>query len=105
MKDILLCSSDALLVKNLYGVLRDLGFNVEVVEHPSQAVRTVLWKHCDLAIVDAEPFGLSSVDAEQIIRAVAPEMPVIALGAQGAGSAARSVDLEDFTRTLHAFAV
>ena len=105
MKDILLCSSDALLVRNLYGVLRDLGFNVETVEHPSRAVHKVLQKEFDFAIVDIDPFGLSSDDAEQVLRSVAPDMPIIALGAGRSGCATRSINLEDFTRTLHAFAV
>lgn len=105
MKNILLCSSDTLLVKNLYGVLRDLGFNVDTVEHPSHAVRAVLVKRYDYTVVDAEPFGLSSDDAEQVLRTVAPEMPVIAIGARASGSAVPSLDLEKFTRDLHAFAV
>ena len=105
MKNFLLCSSDALLVKNLYGVLRDLGFSVDTVEHPSLAVRQVLRKRYDFAIVDVEPFGLSSDDAEQVLRTVAPDMPIIAIGSQGQGSAARAIDLEDFTRTVHEFAV
>ncbi len=104
MKSILLCSSDALLVRNLYGVLRDLGFSVETVEHPSQAVRAVLWKRYDFAIVGAEPFGLSSDDATRILRDLAPDMPIITVGSGQNDSSARTIDLEDFTRALHAFA-
>jgi DNA-binding response OmpR family regulator len=104
MKDILLCSSDPLLVKNLYGILRDLGFRVETVEHPSDAVHKVLRQRYDFAIVDAEPFGLSADDAEDVLRTVAPQMSIIALGARCNGSAMHPLDLEEFTRGLHAFA-
>jgi len=80
MKNILLCSSDKLLVRNLYGVLRDRGLSVDTVEHPAQAVRMVLGKRYAVAIVDIEPFGLSSREAREILRSVAPEMPVLTLG-------------------------
>jgi DNA-binding response OmpR family regulator len=105
MKHILLCSSDTLLVKNLYGVLRDLGFDVDTVEHPSHAVHQALGKQYDLAVVDIEPFGLSSFDAEQVLRNVAPDMRVITIGPGCEGRAVRAIDLEDVTRTLQAIAV
>ena len=105
MKDILLCSSDQLLVKNLYGILRDLGFRVDTVEHPSDAVHKALEQRYDFAILDdTEPFGLSSEDAEEILHAVAPRMSIIALGARSTWSAVRPLDLEQFTRSLQAFA-
>lgn len=81
MKRIILCSSNPLLVKSLYGVLRDQGYVIEEVEHPAHAVRKVLGGRYDLVIIDAEPFGLSADDAADIIRAVAPELPVFSVGA------------------------
>jgi len=80
MKKILLCSSSTLLVKNLYGTLRDEGYAVEVVEHPSLAVQKVLGGAYDLIIIDAEPFGLSAEDAARIIRSLAPGMPILCIG-------------------------
>jgi DNA-binding response OmpR family regulator len=104
MKDILLCSSDTLLVRNLYGILRDLGFRVDTVEHTSHAVHKALERRYDFAIVDAEPFGLPADDAEEVLRAVAPRMSIIALGARSNERTLRELDLEEFTKSLHAFA-
>ena len=80
MKRILLCSGNPLLIKSLYGMLRDEGYAVEDVEHPALAVQKVLNSAYDLTIVDAEPFGLSAADAAQIIAAIAPAMPVLCVG-------------------------
>jgi DNA-binding NtrC family response regulator len=102
MKNVLLCSSDTLLVRNLYGILRDLGFRVDTVEHPSDAVQTVLRDRFDFAIVDVEPFGLPTEDAVAIIRNIAPDMPIIPIGDP---SADRSGGLESVARTMHAHAV
>jgi DNA-binding NtrC family response regulator len=98
MKHILLCSSDTLLVKNLYGILRDLGFLVHTVEHPNDAVHTVLQRSFDLAIIDVEPFGLPTDDAVAIIRNLAPDMPVFTIGS---ASADRSRELETVARSMH----
>jgi DNA-binding response OmpR family regulator len=84
MKSILLCSSNPLLIKGLYGMLRDEGFAVEDVEHPALAVQKVLNGAYDFTIIDAEPFGLSAEDAAQIIKTIAPQMPILCLGG-GAG--------------------
>lgn len=80
MKKILLCSSNPLLARCLYGMLRDEGHAVEDVEHPALAVRKVLDGAYDCTIIDAEPFGLSAEDAAQVIRAIAPGMPVLCIG-------------------------
>ena len=80
MKKIILCCSNPLLVKSLYGLLRDAGHAVENVEHPALAVRKVLGGSYDLMIVDAEPFGLSAEDAARIIKSIAPEMPILGVG-------------------------
>jgi len=37
----------------------------------------------DLVIVDAEPFGMSARKAAQVIRSVAPGMPVVIMGGEG----------------------
>ena len=80
MKNIILCSSNPLLIKSLYGVLRDEGYAIEDVEHPALAVQKVLEELYDFVIVDAEPFGLSAEDAARIIRTIAPEMPILCVG-------------------------
>ena len=80
MKKIILCSSNPLLIKSLYGMLRDEGYAIEDVEHPALAVQKVLGGAYDFMIIDAEPFGLSAEDAARIIRTIAPEMPIFCIG-------------------------
>jgi DNA-binding NtrC family response regulator len=103
MTSILLCSSNPILIKSLYGVLRDEGYNVETVEHPSLAVKKVLTVHYDFVIVDSEPFGLSAEDAAQIISSVAADTPVVVL--DGGRRAGQPLDLAELTRTIHSIAV
>jgi len=109
MKNIILCSSNPLLIKNVYGFLRDEGYTVDTVEHPALAVKKVLSGAFDLVIVDSEPFGMSAHEAAQVIRSVAPAMPVVIMGgereknlADGMGA---PLDLEEFKRTIHSIAV
>jgi len=109
MKKILLCSSNPILIKNLYGMLRDEGHNVETVEHPALAVQKVMFGLCDLIIIDSEPFGLSTEDAVQIIKTVAPDLPIIYVGGvmnNGPSMAVDApVDLEEFKRAIHSITV
>lgn len=106
MKAILLCSSNALLTKNIYGILRDRGYAVETVEHPALAVKKVLWAHYDFVIVDSEPFGMSAQEAAQVINSVSPGLPVVVMGDEhaNAGGSAAPLDLEDLKRTIHSIA-
>jgi DNA-binding response OmpR family regulator len=109
MKNILLCSSNALLIRNLYGVLRDEGYAVETVEHPALAVKKVLRAQYDFVIVDSEPFGMSAQEAAQIIKSVSPNMPIMIMGDEWendhADGMAAPLDLEEFKRTVHSIAV
>jgi len=109
MKNILLCSSDPLLIKNLYGVLRDEGFAVKTVEHPALAVQMVIGGTYDALVVDSEPFGLSAEDAVQIIRSVKPGLPVLFVGSGrecgGALGIATPLDLALIKNTIHSIAV
>lgn len=109
MKNIILCSSNPLLIKNVYGVLRDEGYTVDIVEHPALAVKKVLWGAYDLVIVDAEPFGMSAGEAAQIIKSVAPGMPVMIMGGERekdfTDGREAPLDLEEFKRTIHSIAV
>jgi DNA-binding response OmpR family regulator len=111
MKNIILCSSNPLLIKSLYGILRDEGYAVELCEHPSNAVQLIMQKHYDLIIVDSEPFGLSTEDAVTIMRKIAPAMPVLKVGdadqelRERLTSLAAPLDLEAFKSTIHRIAV
>jgi DNA-binding response OmpR family regulator len=109
MKNILLCSSNPLLTKNLYCVLRDEGYAVEIVEHPASAVKMVLWGNYDFVIVDAEPFGMSAGDAAMAIQSVSPGIQVMfTADAQECGGAVGSempLDLASIRRTIHSIAV
>jgi DNA-binding NtrC family response regulator len=109
MKDIILSSDNPLMIKSLYGVLRDEGYNVEMVEHPALAVQKILRGKYDLIIVDSEPFGLSAEDAVQIIKTLVPDMPVLIVGRgrikQYETTVETPLDLEDFKRMVHSYAV
>ncbi len=109
MKNILICSSDPLLIKNLYGVLRDEGFSVDTVEHPALAVQKVMGTAFDVLVLDSEPFGLSAEDAVQIIKSVKPDFQVLCVGSECRSTSAHAVDspldLAAFKRKVHAIAV
>lgn len=92
MDSILLCSHNPILVKSLYGLLRDEGYDVETVDHPSLAVRRIFEKTFRSAIFDTEPFGLSVDDAVKIIRSVAPEVLVIFIGQNNPDMEALSIE-------------
>lgn len=104
MKKILLCSSNPILIKNLYGLLRDEGFAIDTVEHPALAIQSVMGSRYGMMIVDSEPFGLSAEDAVRIIRSLMPDFPVLYVGS-GEYGPSPAVDLEKFKRTVHSIAV
>lgn len=105
-KVILLCTSNPILVKNLYGILRDEGYVVDTVEHPAFAVQSIMERPFDLVIMDSEPFGLSAEDAILIMKTVTPDMPVLSLGEKAGVAAERPapLDLQKLTRAIHAIA-
>ena len=109
MKNIILCSSNPILIKNLYGMLRDDGYQVETIEHPAQAVQMVMRRRYHCVIVDSEPFGLSAEDAAKIIKAVAPLLPILFIGNDRVDTRSQAVhtaiDLEAFKRSIHLLAV
>lgn len=86
-------------------MLRDDGNDVEIADHPSQAVQMVLKKKYAKIIIDSEPFGLSVEDAIKIIKTVSPEIVVIIVGYAGPDYAVVGIkeplDLEEFKRTIH----
>lgn len=107
MKDIILCSSNPILIKSLYGPLRDEGYRVDIIEHPARAVQMVMRSRYDFVIVDSEPFGLSAEDAVLIIKAVAPDLPILFVGGDQDDSPTveTPLDLEKFKQTIHSITV
>jgi len=83
MKVLLLCSSDPMFVKSIYGALRSEGFELEVVERTAMAVQYSLRKSYGAVVIDPNAIGLSAVDAAEIIRR-GGTMVLIA-GQEGAG--------------------
>jgi DNA-binding NtrC family response regulator len=108
MKKTLLSSANPILIKSLYGVLRDDGHDVDIIEHPALAVQKVMGGGYGMMIVDAEPFGLSAEDAVQIIKSLMPDLPVLYVGRGEHGpvpAVDAPVNLEEFKRTVHSIAV
>ena len=111
MKKLVLCTFDPLLKKSLYGPLRDDGYSLDVIDHPSDAVRLVLEDRYKAVILDSDGIGLNSIDAAAVIKNVAPGIHVITIGQQGTPHAdfflSRPVDismLRDFLREIFSFA-
>ncbi len=104
MMNIILCSSNPILSKSIYCVLRDAGHMVESVEYPVAAVQKVMIKKYDVVVIDSDPFGLPAEDASRIIKAVAPDLPVLFVGEtteQGADRIGGApVDLETITKAI-----
>jgi len=104
MEEILLCTHDPILVKSLYGILRDKGHDVEIADHLALAVQMILKSHYYAVIIDGKPFGLSVEDAVQIMKTVSPEMPIIVVGGPESGTDALSirmpVDLEELRELI-----
>jgi DNA-binding NtrC family response regulator len=105
MEEILLCTHDPILVKSLYGILRDKGHYVEVADHLALAVQMILKSPYYAVIIDGKSFGLSVEDAVQIMKAVSPEMPIIIAGepeySTNTLSIRTPVDLEEFRDVLN----
>jgi len=108
MKNLILCSSNPILIKSLYSMLRDDGYTVDTIEHPAHAVQMVMRRHYHCVIVDSEPFGLSAGDAAKILKTVAPLMPILFVGNDGIDAHAQAVtnpiDLEAFRQTIRGIA-
>jgi DNA-binding response OmpR family regulator len=104
MNEVLLCSHNPILIKNVYGILRDEGFDVEVVDHSALAVQRVFGGNYVGVIIDSESFGLSAEDAARIIRSVSSDIVVICVGFAKPDSDVMSmkvpVDLEEFKQAI-----
>ncbi|NOY53182.1 MAG: hypothetical protein GXP58_06115 [Deltaproteobacteria bacterium] len=104
MNDILLCSSDPIFIKNLYGILREDGYRVDIAGHASMAVRMVFEKSFAAVILDSDAVGMSSGEAARIILRVISGIPVILAGEsllpEGAFSISKPLDLEEVLEVL-----
>jgi len=105
MHDILVCTHNPILLKSLYGVLRDEGFDVAISDHPALAVQMVLKKDYAAVLIDAQTFGLPVDDSIQIIKSISPEATVIVIGSSEYDSDALSVripvDLAEVKKLVH----
>ena len=103
MKKILFCSSNQILIKSIYGSLRDDGHEVEITEHPAFAVQKIMASRYDFLLIDSEPFGLSAEDAVDIIRKIAPKLSILFVGSSEAGQMKKvtPVDLEELKRIIN----
>jgi len=104
MNDILLCSSDPIFVKNLYGILREEGYRVDLADHAALAVRMAFEKRFAAVILDSDAVGMSSGEAARIILRVISGVPVILAGEsllpEGALSISKPLDLEEVLGVL-----
>ena len=105
MNKVLLCSQNPILIRNLYGILRDEGHDVETAEHPALAVTMALGRNYAAIIFDSDPFGLSVADAIKIIKTVHPRILVIFVGYDRLDSDSLNIrvpaDLEEFKHAIH----
>jgi DNA-binding response OmpR family regulator len=105
MHTVLLCSQNPILIRNLYGILRDEGHDVDIVEHPALAVQMALAQNYAAAIFDSEPFGLSVEDAIRILKTIRPNILVIFVGYDRLKSDGMNIrvpaDLEEFKRAIN----
>lgn len=80
VSDILLCTQSPLLIKGLYGNLRDEGYHVDLSDYPAQAVQQIMKNPYEAIIIDSQAFGLPAEDAVKIIKTIAPDVRVILVG-------------------------
>jgi len=78
--NILLCSQNPLLTKELYGPLRDSGYRVEISEHAAEAIKCILGKHYLAVILDSSDVGLNVIEAVNIIKSLSPDIYIFVVG-------------------------
>jgi len=77
VNDILLCTQNPMLIKGLYGMLRDLGYHVDLSDFPARAVQQIIKNSYEAVIIDSQAFGMPAEDAVQVINKIAPDIRVI----------------------------
>jgi DNA-binding response OmpR family regulator len=105
VSEILLCTQNPILIKGIYGILRDEGYGVEIADYPAHAVQKILHGEYRAVIIDTHAFGLPAEDAVRIIRVVSPEIVIILVGCReyeaDALSVRMPVDLGELKRLVH----
>ena len=105
MSDILLCTHNPMLIKGLYGILRDEGCGVDISDYPAHAVQQIMKNTYQAVIIDSHTFGMSAEDAVKVIKTVAPDITVILVGypefETDAFSIKVPVDLEAVRSLIH----
>lgn len=100
----MLCSCDPLFLKSLYGVLRQEGYEVDMTEHPADAVRMSFVKDYSAVIMDSGDVGFSAYEAAAAIRSISGRMSVIIAGGTGPSSDSipvrKPLDLEEVKLVL-----
>lgn len=69
-----------MLIKGLYGILRDDGYIVDLSDYPAQAVQQLMKNSYEAIIVDSQAFGMSAEDAVRVIQTIVPDVRVILVG-------------------------
>lgn len=68
------------MIKGLYGILRDEGYNVDLSDYPAHAVQQIIKNSYGAIIIDSQAFGMPAEDAIRVIKNIAPEIRVILVG-------------------------
>ncbi len=69
-----------MLIKGLYGILRDDGHNVDLSDYPAHAVQQIIKNSYEAIIIDSQAFGMPAEDAVKVIKTIAPDIRVILAG-------------------------
>jgi DNA-binding NtrC family response regulator len=80
VSNILLCTQNLMLIKGLYGILRDEGYNVDLSDYPAHAVQQIIKNSYEAVIIDSQAFGMPAEDAVKVIKTIAPDIKVILVG-------------------------
>jgi DNA-binding response OmpR family regulator len=78
--NVLLCSCDPLLIKNLYGALRQEGYGVTQTEWAATAVKMTFTDKYDAVVIDAEDVGMSANQVAEIVKRQREDTVVLAVG-------------------------
>jgi len=105
VNDILLCTQNPILIKGLYGILRDEGYDVDLSDYPAHAVQQIMKNPYSAVIIDSQAFGMPAEDAIKAIKTIAPEITVILVGYPEEETDALSIkvpiDLEKLRALVH----
>ena len=69
-----------MFIKGLYGPLRDAGYQVEISEHPADAIKCIFTASYLSVILDSRDIGITATDAATIIKTIRPETYIVVIG-------------------------